>query len=250
MLTRIAILWIVFAALLGFAAGGSYVSALLIPTSVEQERNTNTETPRASRQTPEERHEANEQAIADYTKWLMFFTAVMSIATVMLGIATAGLYIAGERHSERQLRAYIVATVQVDISNFHLPNPIITLGFVNAGQTPAYNVRVFTSTAVAVFPLENRPATPTGGPREGHSVGVVGPQGNFYMEVDSDIPVTPAERAAVVEGRCALFLYGEIFYLDAFGKERHTSICHFYRGHPARSPRGPLATYHKWNEAT
>ena len=48
----------------------------------------------------EERHQATEEAIAYYNKWLMFFTAILAVATLGLGIATVGLYLA----SERQLR--------------------------------------------------------------------------------------------------------------------------------------------------
>jgi hypothetical protein len=51
-------------------------------------------------ETIEERHQATEEAIAYYNKWLMFFTAILAIATFGLGVATVGLY----RISERQLR--------------------------------------------------------------------------------------------------------------------------------------------------
>jgi hypothetical protein len=178
------------------------------------------------------------------------FTLVLAFSTVGLWVATLALYRAGERHSERELRAYIVATVQAEIRNFHIATPTVVLGFVNAGQTPAHDVRLWTTSAVAVFPMEKRPTAPARTPDVGDSVGVIGPAGSFHSEHVPETPVTPAERQAVVEGRCAYFVYGELAYTDAFGRERHTSFCHFYRGEAARRQGGPLASYHKWNEAS
>lgn len=51
-------------------------------------------------ETIEERHQATEEAIAYYNKWLMFFTAILAVSTVGLGVATIGLYFAGERQLE------------------------------------------------------------------------------------------------------------------------------------------------------
>jgi hypothetical protein len=177
------------------------------------------------------------------------FTLVLAVSTIGLWVATIGLYIGGERHSERELRAYIVATVQAEIRNFHTPNPTVILGFVNAGQTPAHDVRVWTSIAVALFPL----AYPPEAPRDlapGDSLGVIGPQGSFHTEHKASVPVTPEDRRAIIEGGAAFFVYGELFYRDAFGHQRHTRFCHFYHGEAAQRPSGPLANYHKWNEAT
>jgi hypothetical protein len=178
------------------------------------------------------------------------FTLVLAISTIGLWVATLGLYIGGERHSERQLRAYIVAALQADVENFNVDaHPTAVLGFVNAGQTPAYDVKVLTSTAVAKFPLEH-PPEPPGEMGAGDSVGVVGPKGTFHTRHRSDDPVTPSERQAVIKGSAAFYVYGEIFYRDAFGRQRHTRFCLFYQGDVAKEPFGSLATYHKWNEAT
>jgi hypothetical protein len=152
--------------------------------------------------------------------------------------------------AERQLRAYIVGTLSSKIRGFNTPKPITTLAFKNSGQTPAYNVRVWTSSAVAVHPMEAPPARPDGAPGEGASVGVIGPGGDFYNEIQSDIEVTQAERAEVIGSRCAYYVYGQISYRDSFGVERNSTFCHFFAGDRARRNDGPLATYHKWNEAT
>jgi hypothetical protein len=45
----------------------------------------------------EARKERPDEAIARYNWWLTLFTAVLAVATVVLGLATVGLYVAGER---------------------------------------------------------------------------------------------------------------------------------------------------------
>jgi hypothetical protein len=45
----------------------------------------------------EERQEATNAALADYTKWLMRYTGLLFAATLAMGIATIGLYFTGEK---------------------------------------------------------------------------------------------------------------------------------------------------------
>jgi hypothetical protein len=195
-------------------------------------------------------NESAEEAIARYNKWLTIFTAVLAVATVGLGFATAGLYVAGERHSERELRAYIVGTTSAQIRSFINPRPTVVLTFRNSGQTPAHDVCVWTSSAIAVYPMENPPVRPDGVAGEGGSVGIVGPHADFHNEIESDVEVTAAERAEVIAGRAAFYIYGEISYHDSFGKERTSTFCHFYAGERARGSNGILGTYHRWNRAS
>ena len=179
------------------------------------------------------------------------FTLVLAISTIGLWVATLGLYIAGERHSERQLRAYITGPTSARISDFQTSQyPAVILTFKNSGQTPAQDVCVWTSSAVAVYPMENPPARPDGAAGEGSSVGTIGPHAEFHNQIQADIAVTAAERAEVIAGGAAFFVYGEISYRDSFGKSRTTTFCHFYAGPTARTSNGLLATYHKWNRAT
>ena len=177
------------------------------------------------------------------------FTLVLAFSTVGLWVATLALYIAGKSHSERELRAYIVGATSAKFQRFTTPSPVTILTFKNSGKTPAYNVRVWTSSAVAIYPMENRPREPEGDPGEQSSVGIVGPGAEFHNEISSDIEVTAEERAEVIAGRCAFYIYGRILYRDTFGFDRTASFCHFLAGDRARGDSGPLATYYKWNEA-
>lgn len=178
------------------------------------------------------------------------FTLVLAASTIGLWVATIGLYLAGERHSERELRAYISGPNKAEVINFHTTNPASLLTFKNSGKTPAHEVSVWASSAVAVFPLENPPAAPNKTVGEGASMGVIGPGDDFHARFASDIAVTPEERTEVIAGRCAFFVYGELTYTDSFGRARHTTFCRFLRANDARGSRGNMAIYHKWNKAT
>src|ERR1700733_15315397 len=85
--------WILYAALMGFLAGSSLESAFYVPqhygADSEQKSNSNNKT-------LEERQEATNGAIADYTKWLARYTGLLFAATLAMGIATIGLYSSGQ----------------------------------------------------------------------------------------------------------------------------------------------------------
>jgi hypothetical protein len=95
MTNRILLLWIAYALFAGFALGGSFVSGLFTPHLVTT--GCVEGIPQSDCQTPEQRREAAEAALNRYTKWLMISTAILAAATIALGIATIGLYLAGER---------------------------------------------------------------------------------------------------------------------------------------------------------
>jgi hypothetical protein len=86
--------WIVFALLVGFVVGGSFVAAYHIPLSQPNALTNPEKAPSA-----EEAKENSDAALARYTKGLMIGTLVLAIATVALGIATVGLYITGEKQA-------------------------------------------------------------------------------------------------------------------------------------------------------
>ena len=146
MLSRIAILWIVYAGVMGFAVGGSFVSAYLSPQATVDQGCAEGDQPSRNCDTPEKRHEAAEATLSYYTKWLMFFTAGMAAATVALGIATIGLYLAAEkaigetqRIGEAQVRAYV--HIKFIVLDFLLEAicPRVSFMAANTGQSPARN---------------------------------------------------------------------------------------------------------------
>lgn len=140
------VLWMIYAVLMGFALGGSFVSVLLSPQSAVQNTCAVGAQSAANCETPEQRHEAAEAALKDYTKWLMIFTGVLAFATIGLWIATYGLNVSGERQIEIANRA-LMAThrPKVGIRRLDLVMPLennkpVQAKFilVNRGASKAY----------------------------------------------------------------------------------------------------------------
>lgn len=109
MLNRILIVWIVYAGIMGFALGGSFVAAYFIP-SPQHQGSAHTENGPAEQDTKEKADEA----LARYTLWLTVFTGVMAFATIGLGIATVGLYATGERQIAIALKAANAAELNAE----------------------------------------------------------------------------------------------------------------------------------------
>jgi hypothetical protein len=91
--------WPLFAAIMGFALGGSYVFGLYGPQATAQYASN------AAKHEPAEhdakpKKEETDEALAYYTLWLMVFTGILAVATVALGGATFGLYLTGEKQIE------------------------------------------------------------------------------------------------------------------------------------------------------
>lgn len=155
MLTRAAILWAVFTAVMGFALGGSFVWSLQFPyTMIEQER-ANSKKSGAQDHAIHEGEKA-EEALARYTWWLTLFTGILAIATVGMGAATLGLYFAGERQIKltREIfvanqRPWIKASVDIagDFqSNGETGVVQLAISMENVGSTPALCVHPFIMT--------------------------------------------------------------------------------------------------------
>jgi len=108
-LNRLLIIWIIFAGLMGFAAGGSFVSAYLAPPP-QHETSSAAEHGRGD----ENSKEKNDEALARYTLWLVVFTGILALATVGLGIATVGLYATGEKQIGVALKAANAAELNAE----------------------------------------------------------------------------------------------------------------------------------------
>jgi hypothetical protein len=121
MLNRIIIGWILYAALMGFVVGGSFVAAYQIPLSQN-------ETGSYSEQNPTNQHskEKTDEALARYTFWLTIVTGIMAFATIGLGIATVGLYVTGEKQVEAARTAADAALRQAN-AMIAIESPILDI---------------------------------------------------------------------------------------------------------------------------
>ncbi len=250
MLTRIAILWVLFALVAGFALGGSFVSAFLIPQA-QQQGNANTEKPNTNRQSPEERRETTEEAIAYYNKWLMFFTAILAVATVGLGLATVGLYLTGEKQiavaKESADAAKLNAEALIDAERAHLYPVIKSTNLHEAlraaiwyDNSPSMDDSFISNRPAVDFVLKNLGRTPailkevsyrviqgTAGQRQfDYTVGSIGnPVIDGGAETTPPVPCglettfTVGQSRQALHGSHPLMFYGYVIYETSFERE-------------------------------
>jgi hypothetical protein len=142
--------------------------------------------------------------------------------TLALFLATFLLYTAGERHSERQLRAYIFAS-DVKVRQF-TTIPRVTAEFKNFGQTPCDDMIFLYDIQVSAFPIANDlragPALRTA---------PMAPGSSFHR--DNSFAVTQEQRSEIDGGRAAIYIFGRIEYRDVFRTtRRHTNFRLVYTG--------------------
>jgi hypothetical protein len=212
---KIALLWIAFFLLIGFLLGGSFVSAYLIPQTTQHSISKGSETPPL-----EERHQATEEAIAYYNKWLTYFTAFLAVATFLLFAATIGLYLGGTKQLElsrdaerRELRAYIGHLGMVFDSRTHESSgtrhvELLRVKYfdMNFGRTPALNVSMYIKVVPGAPPLflDNELAET----ERQNVVQIVHPNQNVGRIVETATPTRAFDQ---------FFLYGYVNYTDIFG---------------------------------
>ncbi|MGY3649519.1 hypothetical protein ACVWW2_004810 [Bradyrhizobium sp. LM4.3] len=113
--------------------------------------------------------ERTDEALAEYTLWLMGFTGLLAFATIGLGAATIGLYLTGEKQvaiTREALigdqRAWIITELEigkdgVSIRDGHIEVDV-RLKVINVGRTPA--LRAHTNMTVVTDVLKTSEAVP------------------------------------------------------------------------------------------
>lgn len=163
-------IWPLFAALMGFALGGSVFWGFYGPNATIQHL-TQTAEHHSAESEPKSKKEETDEALAYYTLWLMIFTGILAFATVGLGAATVGLYLTGEkqiRHNaeaaaaqSRDMEKSLIAAnrpwIKVEIAvggpifyNVNGANFRLRYVLTNIGRSPAINVNV---SPRVVFPI-------------------------------------------------------------------------------------------------
>jgi hypothetical protein len=175
--------------------------------------------------------------------------------------STDKLWQAGERQlahlentAERQLRAYIFVSdakvLNVVEGNGPMEARVIIKNF---GQTPAYKVATVNGFAFDKYPLP--PTTNL----------IISHDAFFDVRTRSDFgptqaeesiiaaarePIRTEEREGLRNGNLAIFVYGEIRYLDAFGRNQRTAYRLMMGGPVGIRPGGQLIFCEEGNEAT
>jgi len=141
-------------------------------------------------------------------------------ACATVGIAGYAVlqYSEGRKSSERQLRAYMcIDTVTGAYDDAGLFSVEVKL--TNAGQTPAYKADNWTAIGFRVVPPDR--GMGPGESRTPHSV-MIGP-GLHKTNSVSRIP-TPTEIELMQAKKGAIFVWGRMDYIDAFGEPRWTEF--------------------------
>lgn len=123
MLSRIFMVWIVYAGIVGFLVGGSVVSSFYVfPTEQDDLSHLSDKS-------------KTDDTLARYTWWLTVCTAGVGLATVALCIATIGLYVTGEKQTRVALKAANAAELNARAAvAVELPIIRMTAGMVGYGN--------------------------------------------------------------------------------------------------------------------
>jgi hypothetical protein len=154
------------------------------------------------------------------------FVVITAIAT-----ATAAYYTRKEsetaaENGRRQLRAYVFPD-QANLVWQGTARPTLAeIGIKNSGQTPAYRLSTATALTVGDFPLQGDLRVPP--MPDNHTV--LPPNGSYALSVPMAQTLAADQLIAIQKGTQAIYAFGEISYVDAFGECRMTMYRFYYTG--------------------
>ncbi|AMK18572.1 MULTISPECIES: hypothetical protein [Sphingobium] len=184
-----------------------------------------------------------------YTMLLGFVGTIIGFAGTLLLVFT---FFETRKTARAELRAYVAVDMDGMEINGRTGAAEVKLKICNQGQTPAFK-SVWAGNVVISTPeqLERDLAvTPRKQPEMGRRVpatvnGHQTASGSFFNHV----PFTVEEMKAAVSGEKSLFVFGFVWYEDAFGKKRETVFC--YQSAPLPPPNisgKPIAQEGQWSQ--
>jgi hypothetical protein len=170
-------------------------------------------------------------------------TVIIAIFTITLWRATDRLWEAGERHSERELRAYVVV-YGTDFSP--VPGKLISsLKIENTGQTPAHNLKIITRCCVMQHPPSAGLDFSIPDPGEA-SIGMLGASKHVTsagLLEGSDLMPGEFDDATADNGWLRIYTYGTVTYDDVFKRPQWTNFC-FYLQWEGTKVAATTSQYH------
>jgi hypothetical protein len=163
--------------------------------------------------------------IGDNTNTLTVFGTFILAAVVLLQVIDA------RKSNERQLRAYLTTAVgqsfrQGASRKLKLEfRPIV----LNTGQTPAYDVHVLNNMALLtpeqalIYDFRISEQARLGGVK---TLMTLGPRQDRFTHVIAGRQLTRAEMRDWIGNKKLVYVYGTIYYRDAFKKPRFTNFCY------------------------
>ena len=199
-----------------------------------------------------EKHEGNHGA-TNYAEWLV------AIATLVLVMVTVGLVyytkrlwgitevLAGDAKtsSEQQLRAYVFARHDSPMFLTKDNTLAVEIAINNFGQTPANEVMTHAFIGILPYPL-NAPLDPPDYTKASKSP--MAPSQTIKQFPTMPAALDEPQLNAVLAKQAAIYVWGEIVYVDIFKIGRRTRFCLYCTGEDIG--RGELAYYHDGNDAT
>jgi hypothetical protein len=186
-------------------------------------------------------------SISLYTLFLVVFTAVLAFGGIIqlqfLGraeqIAASSANAAkdaadatrdavqlAEKTAERQLRAYVFIKPDT-LPTIDEWNTIgIRLFVFNSGQTPAYKLTYWYAIQLSGYPLASEllVATEANLPMDQRTKTILNPGTHNEVIIKTGRALTSDERAAIISGTKAFYVYGQIDYRDAFDLPRFSKF--------------------------
>jgi hypothetical protein len=180
---------------------------------------------------------------------LVIFTAGLFVATIFLWLATRDLVDDAKHNAERQLRAYVFPSEQKTSDVVLGKHPSSEILVKNTGLTPATNVIAWAGITVVNFPLARELKRATPEYMKTASRRVVGPGGAFKIHPVWDEALTAQHMKMLADGTAAVFIWGEITYVDVFGQTRKSGINTYFGGDTGLREDGFTTTAIEGNEA-
>jgi hypothetical protein len=190
---------------------------------------------------PEGFHLSSEPLGVRLGEWLLI------AATLGLWWATVRLVRGADRTAERQLRAY----VSVESGTYCRQNKRKRLNFdfqplvTNNGVSPAYDVRMVSNIGVVspIIPAEFNYTLPVG---PNPSVTMIAPGQKRVHTVIYKQTLKLGDMRKVIKGELCFHVYGTVFYLDIFKKQRQTNYS-FTIFVPSRKSGSPVWHFTEYN---
>jgi hypothetical protein len=177
---------------------------------------------------------------------IALFTIILGIATWLLWRATKRLVEGAEDTAQRQLRAYLCA-VGCRMKKFEVGKEVVaTVTIENTGQTPAYDTTVVTTIEFRSLPIKENLILERPTQLSRTTVG----RDQKILPSAYGRRLTQEEYFAVLNGDAAIFVYGQVKYRTAFGREPTTDFRFFFDDVSLRAADGTLRVATEGNEAT
>lgn len=149
-----------------------------------------------------------------------------------------------ESTAERQLRAYVFATSDEPMTKDSNGALCATITIKNYGQTPAHEVRCAVLIGLYKYPLDERLDEPD---YVGASKSPLSNSVPIKQFPTLPRPLNSLEIEAILAKKSAIFVWGEIAYVDIFKKDRRTKFRLYSIGDDLT--RRELAYHHEGNDA-